>query len=88
MLAPPLEQYYEEVGHDPLWDEKNDDRLLWRGSNTGIGYAAALLALLRRRLTLSHLFRHDRGSKWRESQRIRLALRKHTFTPFARLARD
>jgi hypothetical protein len=30
------EQFEDEVGADPAWDDKSDERLLWRGSNTGI----------------------------------------------------
>ncbi|KAF8576246.1 glycosyltransferase family 90 protein [Ramaria rubella] len=30
------EQWTDEVGTDPEWEEKSDSRLLWRGSNTGV----------------------------------------------------
>ncbi len=31
-----MEAWTEDVGKDPAWDEKQDDRMLWRGKNTGI----------------------------------------------------
>ena len=34
LLSIPLEQYYTEVGADPLW-EKKKDKVLWRGSSSG-----------------------------------------------------
>lgn len=40
ILAVTPEQYSDEVGADPLWGEKEDERLLWRGSNTGILHQA------------------------------------------------
>jgi hypothetical protein len=33
------EQFTENVGNDPPWEEKTDLRLLWRGSTTGIAFA-------------------------------------------------
>ena len=36
ILAVAPEQYSNDVGMDPAWDDKVDERLLWRGSNTGI----------------------------------------------------
>lgn len=33
-----MENWTEDVGVDPPWEEKKDDRLLWRGKNTGIFY--------------------------------------------------
>jgi hypothetical protein len=33
------EQFTEDVGNDPPWEEKTDLRLLWRGSTTGIAFA-------------------------------------------------
>ena len=31
-----MEAWTEDVGDDPEWEDKQDDRLLWRGSTTGI----------------------------------------------------
>ncbi|KAL8292384.1 hypothetical protein RQP46_000996 [Phenoliferia psychrophenolica] len=35
ILVPPLEQYEREVGLDPIWKEKTQNKLVWRGSTTG-----------------------------------------------------
>ncbi|KAK4702708.1 hypothetical protein P7C70_g3518, partial [Phenoliferia sp. Uapishka_3] len=34
-LAPPVDQYDNPVGNDPEWDDKDFDKILWRGSTTG-----------------------------------------------------
>lgn len=31
-----MENWTEDVGEDPPWEEKVNDRMLWRGKNTGI----------------------------------------------------
>ena len=31
-----MEAWTEDVGDDPPWEQKKDDRMLWRGKNTGI----------------------------------------------------
>jgi len=31
-----MEAWTEDVGIDPPWEEKTDDRMLWRGKTTGI----------------------------------------------------
>jgi hypothetical protein len=38
VLGVPVEQYEDEMRHVP-WEDKTEDRLLWRGSNTGIHFA-------------------------------------------------
>jgi len=37
ILAVPVEQWVERVEYHP-WEEKNQSRLLWRGTNTGMWY--------------------------------------------------
>ncbi|KAF8576914.1 glycosyltransferase family 90 protein [Ramaria rubella] len=39
ILSAVPEQWVEEVGVDPQWEDKIDTRLLWRGSNTGALHA-------------------------------------------------
>ncbi|KAG0146696.1 hypothetical protein CROQUDRAFT_43986 [Cronartium quercuum f. sp. fusiforme G11] len=34
----PVSQYYHGIGVDPLWHRKKFNKLIWRGSNTGILY--------------------------------------------------
>ncbi|GFZ43509.1 hypothetical protein JCM24511_01229 [Saitozyma sp. JCM 24511] len=36
VLAVSMEAWTEDVGDDPPWEQKKDDRMLWRGKNTGI----------------------------------------------------
>ncbi|KZT57497.1 glycosyltransferase family 90 protein [Calocera cornea HHB12733] len=36
VLTVATEQWTQDVGHDPEWENKSDERLVWRGSNTGI----------------------------------------------------
>ncbi|WWC86254.1 uncharacterized protein L201_001127 [Kwoniella dendrophila CBS 6074] len=36
VLGVSMEAWTEDVGDDPIWDDKKDDRMLWRGKNTGI----------------------------------------------------
>ena len=31
-----MEAWTENVGQDVAWEKKTDDRMLWRGKNTGI----------------------------------------------------
>ena len=31
-----MEAWTEDVGDDPPWDQKPDERMLWRGKTTGI----------------------------------------------------
>ncbi|EIW72778.1 hypothetical protein TREMEDRAFT_26330 [Tremella mesenterica DSM 1558] len=38
ILAVAMEAWTEDVDVDPPWEEKSDDRLLWRGSTTGIHF--------------------------------------------------
>lgn len=38
----PIEQFTEDVGLDPIWADKSDERVLWRGSNTGILFAEGM----------------------------------------------
>lgn len=35
----PIEQFTDDVEPDPVWADKPDDRVLWRGSNTGIWFS-------------------------------------------------
>ena len=46
------EQFEDEIGADPAWDEKPDERLLWRGSNTGILYQDGALWNISHRIRL------------------------------------
>ena len=36
ILAVSMEGWTENVGIDPPWEEKKEDKLLWRGKTTGI----------------------------------------------------
>nr|XP_019015081.1 uncharacterized protein I206_01169 [Kwoniella pini CBS 10737]OCF53862.1 hypothetical protein I206_01169 [Kwoniella pini CBS 10737] len=36
VLGVSMEAWTEDVGDDPIWEEKKDDRMLWRGKTTGI----------------------------------------------------
>ncbi|KAK8865940.1 hypothetical protein IAR55_001089 [Kwoniella newhampshirensis] len=36
VLAVSMEAWTEDVGNDPAWEDKIDDRMLWRGKTTGI----------------------------------------------------
>ena len=38
ILAVSMEAWTEDVGTDPPWKEKTDDRMLWRGKTTGIHF--------------------------------------------------
>jgi len=39
ILVTPLEQYSDSyIGYDPDWDKKSNDKLMWRGSTTGIDF--------------------------------------------------
>ncbi|GAA5872179.1 hypothetical protein JCM8547_003827 [Rhodosporidiobolus lusitaniae] len=41
LLLPPLEQYERQVGPDPSWADKKNDKAVWRGSTTGSDLTAA-----------------------------------------------
>ncbi|WVW82295.1 hypothetical protein I302_104301 [Kwoniella bestiolae CBS 10118] len=36
VLGVSMEAWTEDVGNDPAWEDKKDDRMLWRGKTTGI----------------------------------------------------
>nr|XP_018267302.1 uncharacterized protein I303_01287 [Kwoniella dejecticola CBS 10117]OBR89460.1 hypothetical protein I303_01287 [Kwoniella dejecticola CBS 10117] len=36
VLGVSMEAWTEDVGDDPIWEDKRDDRMLWRGKTTGI----------------------------------------------------
>lgn len=36
VLAVSMEAWTEDVGDDPVWEAKKDERMLWRGKTTGI----------------------------------------------------
>jgi len=36
VLTVASEMWTEDVGYDPAWENKTDERVVWRGSNTGI----------------------------------------------------
>ena len=38
LLCVPLEQYYDTSEGDADWEDKSDDRVVWRGSTTGVWY--------------------------------------------------
>lgn len=35
LLVPPIDQYDRPLGHDPTWEDKKHDKVVWRGSTTG-----------------------------------------------------
>ncbi|QRV74770.1 glycosyltransferase family 90 protein [Ceratobasidium sp. AG-Ba] len=57
----PIEMWTEDVGIDPVWEDKPDDRVLWRGSNTGILFAPSQPWNLSQRARLNVLTNEQEG---------------------------
>ncbi|KAG8745102.1 Glycosyltransferase Family 90 domain containing protein [Ceratobasidium sp. 414] len=57
----PIEQWTEDVGIDPVWEDKPNDRVLWRGSNTGILFAPSQPWNLSQRARLIKLANEKEG---------------------------
>jgi hypothetical protein len=65
ILGIPAEQLYLNVGEDPEWEGKEDERLFWRGSNTGLRFWFDECDPDEKKA-------EDQRVKWKESQRVRL----------------
>ncbi|KAG8710312.1 Glycosyltransferase Family 90 domain containing protein [Ceratobasidium sp. 423] len=57
----PIEQFTEDVGVDPAWNDKPYDKVLWRGSNTGILFSENLPWNLSQRARLIKLTNEKEG---------------------------
>lgn len=57
----PIEQFTEDVGLDPIWSDKSDERVLWRGSNTGILFAESMPWNISQRARLIKLANEKEG---------------------------
>ncbi|GAA5914455.1 hypothetical protein JCM6882_003023 [Rhodosporidiobolus microsporus] len=55
LLLPPLEQYGDEVGPDPPWHEKKQNKLIWRGGTTGSDLTIAHARKYSQRVRLARL---------------------------------
>ncbi|GAA5925127.1 uncharacterized protein JCM15063_004929 [Sporobolomyces koalae] len=63
ILSTPLEQYEERyMGYDPSWDGKSQNKLLWRGSTTGVEFDAKTPWRLSQRARL-HFMSHETGGE-------------------------
>jgi len=64
ILATPLEQYSDfYIGYDPVWDEKLNNKLLWRGSTTGAEFAKGVEWQLSQRARLHFMSHETNGIK-------------------------
>jgi len=52
ILAVASENWTEDVGDDPEWDDKTDERMLWRGTNTGMLLQERLPWMLSQRIRM------------------------------------
>jgi len=43
ILSTPMEQFYNDVGQDPKWEDKKFNKVVWRGSTTGSWHGRNLL---------------------------------------------
>ncbi|CAE6394278.1 unnamed protein product [Rhizoctonia solani] len=57
----PIEQFTEDVGIDPVWSDKPYDKVLWRGSNTGILFSEAMPWNISQRARLIKLTNEKEG---------------------------
>ncbi|QRW17661.1 glycosyltransferase family 90 protein [Rhizoctonia solani] len=57
----PIEQFTEDVGVDPAWNDKPYDKVLWRGSNTGILFSETMPWNLSQRARLIKLTNEKEG---------------------------
>ncbi|KAJ1307235.1 hypothetical protein OPQ81_001349 [Rhizoctonia solani] len=57
----PIEQFTEDVGLDPVWSDKPYDKVLWRGSNTGILFSETMPWNLSQRARLIKLTNEKEG---------------------------
>ncbi|GAA5979776.1 hypothetical protein JCM5350_002045 [Sporobolomyces pararoseus] len=75
ILSTPLEQYEEHyVGYDPPWEGKSNNKVLWRGSTTGVEFDKHTPWRLSQRARL-HIMSHDtEGEKsviWSQRGKLR-----------------
>ncbi|WVR05878.1 hypothetical protein IAU60_002904 [Kwoniella sp. DSM 27419] len=54
VLGVSMEAWTEDVGEDPSWEDKRDERLLWRGKTTGIYYKDDVPWNISQRINLVH----------------------------------
>ncbi|OCF42296.1 hypothetical protein I317_03916 [Kwoniella heveanensis CBS 569] len=54
VLGVSMEAWTEDVGDDPAWEEKKDDRMLWRGKTTGIYFKNDVPWNISQRVNLVH----------------------------------
>lgn len=57
----PIEQFTEDVGVDPIWADKSNERVLWRGSNTGIVFSESTPWNISQRARLNQLANEKEG---------------------------
>jgi len=55
ILVTPLEQFGQDVGLDPDWEQKTANKILWRGSATGSKYAREIVWRSAQRVRLGYL---------------------------------
>ncbi|GAA5882446.1 hypothetical protein JCM16303_001739 [Sporobolomyces ruberrimus] len=75
ILSTPLEQYEEHyIGYDPPWEGKSQNKLLWRGSTTGVEFDRHTPWRLSQRARLhimSHETEGDRAVIWSQRGKLR-----------------
>ncbi|WVF70460.1 hypothetical protein IAT40_005250 [Kwoniella sp. CBS 6097] len=54
VLGVSMEAWTEDVGDDPVWEQKRDDRMLWRGKTTGIYFKNDVPWNISQRINLVH----------------------------------
>ena len=64
ILATPLEQYSSTyIGDDPDWKDKSINKLLWRGSTTGVEFAKHVKWELSQRARMHFMSHETKGDK-------------------------
>ncbi|WVQ96630.1 hypothetical protein IAU59_003735 [Kwoniella sp. CBS 9459] len=63
ILITPLDQFHDNPGKDPVWEEKDSSKLVWRGSPTGISMMTSDLPWRQAHRVRLHHFAANRSSE-------------------------
>ncbi|WVF69132.1 hypothetical protein IAT40_003906 [Kwoniella sp. CBS 6097] len=63
ILITPLDQFHDNPGRDPVWEDKDSSKLVWRGSPTGISMMSADLPWRQAHRVRLHHFAANRSSE-------------------------
>ena len=63
ILSTPMEQFYNDVGRDPKWEDKRHNKIVWRGSTTGSWHGRNMLWRAAQRPRLVQLVNEKEGER-------------------------